>query len=593
MLKFVLSWTQERHPQFPRWYYLLGSGTSAISLLFLSLAMSPASGQTPELSGISLSQIERSLRPNNNDQIETAKVKLDGHTLFGIAAPNIVVGKDVSDAPTPISQRQQSVENTLNRIVSRNFNSNTLTIRSDIDPNAGLPVITINNQYLMTVTTLDAQLQGSTPERWAKELTVALKVALLRAERERQPKYLIRQGMMGGGILLGMVVTGSVVSRVQRRLRNQKAEMEAETESNSLESESTDLVTLSTDTLTVLPLQQQRLKALNDVKRRVLQIAQVAVWGGGTIALLGLFPYTRWLQPVVLSTPLKVLGIGFGVYVLLRLSDALVDRLFEVVETGQFLSLDSSQRLSQRVCTVSRVTKSVTSILLVGTGALAGLAVLGVDLIPLLAGAGIIGLGISLASQNVIKDVINGFLILFEDQYAVGDVVAIGDVGGLVENMNLRITQLRNNEGRLITIPNSAITIVQNLSKGWSRVDLTLTVAFDTNPDRALQILRKLSEEIYRDRAWRSKILELPEVLGIDEMDHTGLKIRIWIKTRPLEQWAVAREFRRRLKQTMVIEHLEIGVPQQFLHFCPGPESDAKTLDTLTPTQINTHAKEH
>jgi moderate conductance mechanosensitive channel len=591
MLKFILSRTQEKHPQPPRWYYLLGTG--AISLLFVSLAMSPASGQTPELSGINWLQLERSLNPNSNDKIETAKVKLDGYTLFGIAAPNIVVGKDASDAPTPIAQRQQSIENTLNRIASSNFNSNTLTIQSDIDPNAGLPVITINNQYLMTVTTLDAQLQGSTPERWAKELAGALKVALLRAERERQPKHLIRQGIVGGGILLGMVVTGSVISRVKRRIRSQKAEMEAEAESNSLESESTDLVALSTDTLTVLQLQQQRRKALSDVKRRVLQIAQVAVWGGGTLALLGLFPYTRWLQPFVLSTPLKVLGIGLGVYVLLRLSDAFVDRLFEVVEAGQFLSLDSSQRLALRICTVSRVTKSVTSILLVGTGALAGLAVLGVDLVPLLAGAGIIGLGISLASQNVIKDVINGFLILFEDQYAVGDVVEIGDVGGLVENMNLRITQLRNNEGRLITIPNSAITIVQNLSKGWSRVDLTLTVAFDTNPDRALQILRKLSEEIYRDRTWHSKILELPEVLGIDEMDHTGLKIRIWIKTRPLEQWAVAREFRRRLKQTMVIEHLDIGVPQQFLHFYDLSESDAKTLATLTPAQKNTNAKEH
>jgi moderate conductance mechanosensitive channel len=592
MLKFVMLWTQQRHPAFPR-YYLLGSLTSTLSLLFLSLVMSPASGQTPELSGINWSQLERSLQPNSNDKIETAKVKLDGQTLFGIAAPSIVVGKNASDVPTPIAQRQQSIENTLNRIASSKFNSNTLTIQSDIDPNAGLPVITINNQYLMTVTTLDAQLQGSTPERWSKELTVALKAALLRAERERQPEYLLHQGMVGGGILLGMVLAGNVISCVQRRLRNQKTEMEAETKHDPLESESTDLVALSTDTVTVLQLQQQRRKALNDVKRRVLQIAQVAVWGGGTFVLLGLFPYTRWLQPIVLSTPLKVLGIALGVYVLLRLSDAFVDRLFEVVEAGQFLSLDSSQRLALRICTVSRVTKSVTSILLVGAGALIGLAVLGVDLVPLLAGAGIVGLGISLASQNVIKDVINGFLILFEDQYAVGDVVAIGDVGGLVENMNLRITQLRNNEGRLITIPNSAITIVQNLSKDWSRVDLTLTIAFDTNPDYALQSLRKLSEEIYRDRTWHFKILELPEVLGIDEIDHTGLRIRIWIKTRPLEQWAVAREFRRRLKQMMEIEHLAIGVPQQLLHFCHAPEADIKTLDPLTSTQKDINSKEH
>lgn len=579
MLKFILSRTQERHPSSLRWYYFFGSGISTLALVFLPLAISPTRGQTPELSEINLSRIQRSLQPNSNDQIETAKIKLDGQTLFGIAAPRIGGGKNTSDAPTPITQRQQSIENTLNRIASSQFNSNTLTIRSDIDPNAGLPVITINNQYVMTVTTLDAQLQGSTPERWAKQLTSILKVSLLRAERERQPKYLLHQGMVGGGILLGMILTGSAISQVQRRLRNQKAEMKDETEHTPLEAESTDLVALSTDTLTVLQLQQQRLKAINDVKRRVLQIAQVAIWGGGTFVLLGLLPYTRWLQPVVLSAPLKVLGIALGVYVLLRLSDAIVDRFFEVVEAEQFLSSDSSQRLALRICTVSRVIKSVTSILLVGAGALGGLAVLGVDLVPLLAGAGIIGLGISLASQNVIKDTINGFLILLEDQYAVGDVIAIDDVGGLVENMNLRITQLRNNEGRLITIPNSAITIVQNLSKGWSRVDLTVTIAFETNPDDALQILRKLSEEMYRDRKWHFKILELPEVLGIDEMDHTGLKIRIWIKTQPLEQWAVAREFRRRLKQIMDIEHIAIGIPQQSLHFYEASESKVKPLD--------------
>jgi moderate conductance mechanosensitive channel len=574
MLKFIRSWRQKRHSASPRWYHFVGSGISTLVLVFLPLAISPIRGQTPELPGINLSRIQRSLQPASNDQIETAKIKLDGQMLFGIAAPRIGGGKNTSDAPTPIAQRQQSIENTLNRIANSQFDSNTLTIQSDIDPNAGLPVIAINNQYVMTVTTLDAQLQGSTPERWAKQLTSVLKVALLRAKQERQPEYLLHQGMVGGGVLLGMVLTGSAISQVQRRLHKHKAEMKDETERVPLESDSTDLVALSTDTLTVLQLQQQRLKAINDVKRRVLQITQVAIWGGGTFVLLGLFPYTRWLQPVVLSAPLKVLGIALGVYVLLRLSDALVDRFFEVVEAEQFLPSVSSQRLALRICTVSRVIKSVTSILLVGAGALAGLAVLGVDLVPLLAGAGIIGLGISLASQNVIKDTINGFLILLEDQYAVGDVIAIDDVGGLVENMNLRITQLRNNEGRLITIPNSAITIVQNLSKGWSRVDLTVTIAFETNPDDALQILRKLSEEIYRDRKWHFKILELPEVLGIDEMDHTGLKIRIWIKTQPLEQWAVAREFRRRLKQMMDIEHIAIGIPQQLLHFCKASKSD-------------------
>jgi small conductance mechanosensitive channel len=196
--------------------------------------------------------------------------------------------------------------------------------------------------------------------------------------------------------------------------------------------------------------------------------------------------------------------------------------------------------------------------------------------VPLLAGAGIIGLAISFAAQGLIKDIINGFLIILEDQYAVGDVIVIGDLGGLVESMNLRVTQIRNNEGQLITIPNSAISIVQNLSKEWARVDLSIRIAYDTNPDQALDVLRKLGQEIYQEQIWREKIIEPPEVLGIDDLQHSGMLIRIWIKTQPLQQWSVAREFRRRLKLVLEQENIAIGIPQQaFLlenTFTPNPE---------------------
>lgn len=192
---------------------------------------------------------------------------------------------------------------------------------------------------------------------------------------------------------------------------------------------------------------------------------------------------------------------------------------------------------------------------------------IGLDIAPILAGAGIIGLGISLASQSLIKDTINGFLILFEDQYAIKDVILVDDVGGLVENMNLRITQLRNGEGQLITIPNSAISIVRNLSKEWARVDLTITVADQNNVDRVLQVLQELSSEIYGEPEWREKIIDPPEVLGIDEIGHSGLLIRIWIKTKPLQHWSVGREFRRRMKTRLDQHGIAIGVPQQSVLF--------------------------
>ena len=121
-----------------------------------------------------------------------------------------------------------------------------------------------------------------------------------------------------------------------------------------------------------------------------------------------------------------------------------------------------------------------------------------------------------------------------EDQYAVGDVIVVGALGGFVENMNLRITQIRNNEGQLITIPNSEILIVQNLSMDWPRVDLTIEVSCDNDPDLVLSVSQKLSQEIYSESPWRNKILELPEVLGIDDLQHSGMLIRIWIETAPL-----------------------------------------------------------
>jgi small-conductance mechanosensitive channel len=264
---------------------------------------------------------------------------------------------------------------------------------------------------------------------------------------------------------------------------------------------------------------------------------------------------------------LQVLGIGLLSYVGIRAIEVLIDQFFDAIAEGQLLEPKASQRLALRVSTFSRVIKSVVTIVFTFVGGLAALSVVGVDLIPLLAGAGIIGIAISFASQSIIKDMINGFLILLEDQYAVGDVITVGEVSGLVENMNLRITQLRNNEGRLITIPNSAIAVVQNLSKDWSRVDIAIDLAYGTDPDRALEVIRQVGESMYSDREWRSKMPEAPEVLGIDELDHTGILIRVWLKTQPLQQWKVGREFRRRLKYALDEAGIEIGSPQQALWF--------------------------
>ena len=511
----------------------------------------------------SLNWLGRSLNPstsanNNVPSIDHAVVRLDGYKLFVLASPT-------TNQRFPLEQRVQSIEDELNRIVNGNFEPENLSVQVTIDQQSQLPVIAIGDRYLMTVTTIDAQIQGRDPDGWANQVAQILREALIRAKQERQPQFLINRGIITSVIILLMFIAIRLISHWQRRLklRQEAAFPLGQEKTPAFESDVSDLQQ---------QLKQQLKANLRDLQRRILELAYVGILGSGIFIILGLFPYSRWLQSFLLSTPLQILAIAFFTYLLMRISNLLIERFAGFLKARDFAMLKPYQRLDLRLSTVSQVLRNVTAIVLVSFGALAILSRLGFDLIPLLAGAGIVGIAISFAAQGLIKDIINGFLIVLEDQYAVGDVIVVGQLGGLVENMNLRVTQVRNNEGQLITIPNSAISVVQNLSKDWSRVDLSIEVAYDSDPDYVLDILRKLAQAIYQEQAWHDKIIDPPEVLGIDGLQHSGMLIRIWIKTQPLQQWAVAREFRRRLKLVMTQENIAIGIPQQsFLFAASSP----------------------
>ena len=135
--------------------------------------------------------------------------------------------------------------------------------------------------------------------------------------------------------------------------------------------------------------------------------------------------------------------------------------------------------------------------------------------------------------------------------------------GGLVDRINLRITQLRNTEGTLITIPNSAIRVVENLSNGWSRVDLSILVSYSTDLERAMQVIETVAVRMSRDWEWKERILDNPQMLGVDRFDPDGVVLRIWIKVRPLAQWDVAREFRRRVIIALNQNGIQLPNPQR------------------------------
>lgn len=500
---------------------------------------------------------ERINLPPSVGDVVTDGVNLDGYKLFTIATPAVNKQQQKTNL-SPIRERVQGIESVLQRIAESRFDPKTLQVTAAIDPTSNLPVVTIDGQYLMTVTTLDAQIQGHDPERWANEVTRIVKTALLRARQERQPEFLTRQAWVAGLILLVMTVGSRGLARLQRSVRRRQQVLETEPPAAvemPISVESPAIATVHDE------MNRRRQRNLADIYRRLLQLQQLVIWGIGWFFMLGLFPYTRWLQPIVLSVPLQLIALLLAIYLAIRLSDVLVDRFLAAFERGEFIAPDASQRLTLRVSTFSRVLDSIVVLVWVTVGIFAALSIIGVDVVPVLAGAGILGLAISFASQNLIKDMINGFLILMEDQYAVGDMIAVGAVSGLVENMNLRITQIRNAEGRLITIPNGAISIVENLSKDWARVDLAVDVAYSTDLDQAIQVIQQVAHQMDSDPLWRELIIDPPEVLGIDRMAQTGVTIRVWIKTQPLQQWTVAREFRRRLKLALEQAEIAIGTP--------------------------------
>lgn len=497
-------------------------------------------------------------------QLATNEVRLDGRSLFTIAAPTVGTDGQAQDV-SPIDNRVRAIEQRLKSLVRQgNWTPDTLTVTTQTDASSGLPVISGNGQYLMTVTRADAEIQTTDLQTLAKEYAQTIQQALLRSYRERQPTYVERQTVLAIALFL-LALSGTLLLSYKQKGLARASEQPTADRSPLEQSAAAHALQVAG-----MPSRLGHRRGWQELQQWLLELSKYGLWGGTTYGILGLYPQSRWIQVIILSGlkgPIQLVGIGLITYLLIRISFVLIDRVFLALQEQEFLLPDASRRLTLRTTTFGRVLKSVSVISLFGAGSLIALSVIGVDLVPLLAGAGVIGLAISFATQSLIKDAINGFLILLEDQYGLGDVIKVGDVAGFVEHMNLRITQLRDNEGRLITIPNSSITVVQNLTKDWSRVDLTVEITNSANPDQALSVIRQLGEEMYASPEWQTKLLAPPEILGIDQINHVGMLIRVWIKTMPLEQWSVGREFRRRLKLVLDDHEIAIGMPQQSVQY--------------------------
>lgn len=253
----------------------------------------------------------------------------------------------------------------------------------------------------------------------------------------------------------------------------------------------------------------------------------------------------------------KILAVLLIAFILSRLLKLLTRHLTQLSHRQD---LPSSVR-SQQFRTLSSVSYSIGLFVIVFIASMQILALLGVNMGPLLASAGIAGLAIGFGAQTLVKDFINGFFILAENQYDIGDTVKIAGVQGVVEMMTLRRTVLRDADGTVHTVPSSTIQVVGNLTRDWTQVSLHVSVAYGVDSDRVIAVLQQVGAELASDPKFADMIVATPEVPGIDKVSGTSVDYLMLVKTKPGGQFAVKRELQRRIKASFEQNHIEPGDP--------------------------------
>ncbi|HKD02395.1 MAG TPA: mechanosensitive ion channel family protein [Terriglobales bacterium] len=251
----------------------------------------------------------------------------------------------------------------------------------------------------------------------------------------------------------------------------------------------------------------------------------------------------------------KLLLVLLGAFVLMRVLRAVTGKLADLREQR------FAQVRAQQIRTLAAVINSIGVFVILFVASLQALSLLGLNLGPLLASAGIAGLAIGFGAQTLVKDWINGFFILFEDQFSIGDTVRAAGVRGVVEEMSLRRTVLRDDDGTLHMVPNSQISILSNMTRDWAQFPLRVTVAYSEPSDRIISLLEQIGNEVRHDPAFAEDIVSDIQVPGIDRVGNEEVEYLMLIKTRPNKQWGVSRELRKQIKDCFVKNNVKPGAP--------------------------------
>lgn len=273
--------------------------------------------------------------------------------------------------------------------------------------------------------------------------------------------------------------------------------------------------------------------------------------------------YLEMVGQWAVTTGFRVMIVVVLLTVGMRGVDLLVEKLFGTIfqkikkRDGEF---------EKRTNTLTGIIKASLRVVIAGIGIMTLLGILGIEIGPVLAAAGVIGLAVGFGAQKLVEDVISGFFILLEDQIRVGDVVNIAGVGGLVEKVDLRMIVLRDLSGNVHFVRNSKIDVVTNMTKDFSFFVFDIGVAYRENVDEVISVVRQIDEGMRQDPDFKGDILQPIEILGLDKFGDSAMIIKARTKTLPIKQWAVGREFNRRLKMAFDERNIEFPFPHVRLY---------------------------
>lgn len=264
----------------------------------------------------------------------------------------------------------------------------------------------------------------------------------------------------------------------------------------------------------------------------------------------------RW----VFSNGIRVAAIALGAFIVTRLAGFITRRIEHAFDDDDPTTLSEREK---RAATIGKVVRNLIRVVAWGIACLMILRECGIDIAPILAGVGIVGIAIGFGAQSMVKDFLSGVFILLENQFRVGDVIETAGVSGTVERITLRATTLRDVRGNVHVVPNGAMAVVTNMTKGWSRAVLDVPVPYREDVDRVIGVLKEVGGELRSDPAYRDLISGPLEVPGVESFSESGVVVRVLFATKPLQQWVVEREFRRRIKKAFDARGIEFPLPQR------------------------------